>query len=87
MQLKGVIAYRPIALLIGLGLAVLLASRLVLFSLYADRVSATADWLTLLLWGLRADLIMLGYWALLILLPAPLLLGQRRWWLQLSVRR
>lgn len=81
---KSLAAYRPLLLLLTVGLVLLALSRLLLFGLYTDRVSASGDWLTLLAWGVRADLIVLGYWLLIILLPAPLLLAKPRWWLAWS---
>ncbi|WP_127347150.1 LTA synthase family protein [Pseudidiomarina mangrovi] len=82
--------YRPLLTLLGVGLIILTLSRGVLFTLYSDRVSAAGWWPLLMLQGIRADLIMLGYWNLLALLVLPIFillkaeLGWRqfsRWWL------
>ncbi|RUO56511.1 sulfatase [Pseudidiomarina homiensis] len=68
--------------MLGLGLVGLTMSRLLLFWLYFERVSTMPDWPTLLLSGIRADLIVIGYLLSIPLLIAPLLLLPvlRRWW-------
>ncbi len=70
-----------------LGALVLSLSRLGLVAWQWERVSATGILSDILLQGLRADLIVLGYLALIPLLLAPLLAYRAtvRWWRGLSV--
>lgn len=85
--LHGLNAYRPLFVILGLGLLGLSLSRLALFAAYAERIAKIPDWPFLLLTGIRADLVVIGYFLAVPLLMAPLLLVTRfrpiwRWFLQ-----
>ncbi len=71
---KAFAPYRPLLTILLVGLVILSLSRAGLFWLYSDRVTAAGWWPFLLLQGLRADLIMLGYWNLIALLVLPIFL-------------
>lgn len=86
-SLRAAIApYRPLLVLLSVGVIVLALSRAALFVIYSDRVTAAGWWPILLLQGVRADLIMLGYWNLLALLVLPIfiLLKAERGWQQFT---
>lgn len=70
--LSGCNAYRPLYLFFLCGLSLLSLSRLTLFVLYAERVIKADQWPWLLLSGVRADAIMMGYLTLIPLLLMPL---------------
>lgn len=74
--------YRPLVLLLLVGLAIVTTSRGILFLLYSERILATGNWPLLLLQGVRADLIMLGYWLIipLLLLPMFILANASKGW-------
>jgi len=71
---KAFTPYRPLLTILVVGLVVLSLSRAGLFWLYSDRVTSAGWWPFLLLQGMRADLIMLGYWNLIALLVLPIFL-------------
>ncbi len=79
---NGLAAYRPLFVMLGIGLIGLSASRMMLFWMNFERVQAVPDWPLLLLSGVRADLIVIGYLLAIPLLAAPLLLLPilRPWW-------
>lgn len=70
----GIGAYRPLLAMLGIGLIALSLSRALLFALYFERISVIEHWPLLMLSGVRADLIVIGYLLALPLLAAPLLL-------------
>ncbi|WP_417690489.1 LTA synthase family protein [Pseudidiomarina sp.] len=72
--LHGLSAYRPLLFILLLGLLGLSLSRMALFAAYAERIQQVPDWPLLLLTGVRADLIVIGYMLAIPLLIAPLLL-------------
>lgn len=72
--LHGLNAYRPLLYILLLGLLGLSLSRMALFAAYAERIQQIPDWPLLLLTGVRADLIVIGYMLAIPLLIAPLLL-------------
>ncbi|RUO74800.1 sulfatase [Pseudidiomarina sediminum] len=69
--LSGFRTYRPLYFFFLGGLGILSTSRVVLFVLFAERVTAVQQWPSLLLAGIRADTIMMGYLTLLPLLLMP----------------
>ncbi|MBZ9612761.1 LTA synthase family protein [Rheinheimera maricola] len=70
--------YLPYVVMLLLMLVLLSASRIGLFIWQFDRVSAAGDIGTMLLQGVRADLIFSGLWLIMPLLLAPLLAGKKR---------
>jgi phosphoglycerol transferase MdoB-like AlkP superfamily enzyme len=79
--------YAHLLRLLLIGLAVLSLSRLVLMGWQWERVMAAGMPGTMLLQGVRADLILLGYWLAVPVLLAPLLAYRRaaRWWHRLTL--
>jgi len=79
--------YAGIAMLFLLGLPMLTLSRSALMLWQSERVAATGIWPTMLLQGIRVDIIQLSLLALPLLLLAPLLAGKRLWpaWRRLNV--
>lgn len=78
--------YAPLLVMLATGLLLLSASRIGLMLWQADRVAATELWSTMLIQGVRVDIIQLGLLALPLVLIAPLLAGSRAWplWRRLS---
>ena len=70
-----------------IGLPMLTLSRAALMLWQSERVAATGIWPTMLLQGIRVDIIQLSLLALPLLLLAPLLAGKRLWpaWRRLNV--
>ena len=79
--------YTGIAMLFLIGLPMLTLSRAALMLWQSERVAATGIWPTMLLQGIRVDIIQLSLLALPLLLLAPLLAGKRLWpaWRRLNV--
>lgn len=79
--------YAGIAMLFLIGLPMLTLSRAALMLWQAERVTATGIWPTMLLQGIRVDIIQLSLLALPLLLLAPLLAGKRLWpaWRHLNI--
>lgn len=79
--------YAGIAMLFLVGLPLLTLSRAALMLWQSERVAATGIWPTMLLQGVRVDVIQLSLLALPLLLLAPLLAGKRLWpaWRKLNV--
>ena len=73
--------YLQYAVMVLLILLLLTASRVGLFVWQFDRVSAAGDISTMLLQGVRADLIFAGLWLIIPVLLAPLLAGEKRFFL------
>lgn len=71
--------YAPLLALYAMGLALLSTSRITLMLWQSERVMATGIWDTMLVQGLRADIIQLGLLAIVPLLVLPLLSFQRAW--------
>ena len=88
---ESITIYRRIGVLSLLYLALLSASRLLLIGVYFERVSATGGIATILLQGIRFDIILLGlvFGPVLMLKPwlhlAPLPALLRRWLLSLTI--
>jgi phosphoglycerol transferase MdoB-like AlkP superfamily enzyme len=78
--------YTPLLILLATGLMLLSASRIGLMLWQTDRVAATGLWPTMLIQGMRVDIIQLGLLALPPILLAPLLSTSRAWplWRRLS---
>lgn len=74
LMTRGLAAYRPLLVMLGVGIIGLSISRMLLFWMYFDRVQNVPDWPLLLLSGVRADFIVIGYLVAIPLLVAPLLL-------------
>lgn len=70
--------YLQYVVMLLLMLLLLSGSRIGLFIWQFDRVSAAGDISTMLLQGVRADLIFAGLWLIIPLLLAPLLAGEKR---------
>ncbi len=79
--------YAGIAMLFLIGLPLLSLSRAALMLWQSERVAATGIWSTMLLQGVRVDVIQLSLLALPLLLLAPLLAGKRLWpaWRRLNI--
>ena len=71
--------YAPLLALYAMGLVLLPASRIALMLWQSERVMATGIWDTMLVQGLRADIIQLGLLAIVPLLVLPLFSIQRAW--------
>lgn len=71
--------YAGVAMLFLVGLPFLTLSRAVLMLWQSERVAATGIWSTMLLQGVRVDVIQLSLLALPLLLLAPMLAGRRTW--------
>lgn len=71
--------YAPLLALYALGLALLSASRIGLMLWQSGRVADTGIWATLLVQGVRVDLIQLGLLAIIPLLLLPLFSFRRAW--------
>ncbi|MBI1906605.1 MAG: LTA synthase family protein [Rhodocyclales bacterium] len=78
--------YAPLLVMLATGLLLLSASRVGLMLWQAERVAATGLWSTMLVQGVRVDIIQLGLLALPPILLAPLLSASRAWplWRRLS---
>lgn len=74
LMARGLAAYHPLLIMLGIGIIGLSISRMLLFWMYFYRVKNVPDWPILLLSGVRADLIVIGYLLAIPLLVAPLLL-------------
>jgi len=79
--------YAGVTMLFLVGLPLLTMSRAALMLWQSERVVATGIWPTMLLQGVRVDIIQLSLLALPLLLLAPLLAGSRLWlvWRRLNV--
>ena len=79
--------YAGVAMLFLVGLPLLSLSRAALMLWQSERVIATGIWPTMLLQGVRADIIQLSLLALPLLLLAPFLAGRRLWpaWRRLNL--
>lgn len=79
--------YGGVAILFLIGLPTLTLSRAALMLWQSERVTATGIWPTMLLQGIRVDIIQLSLLALPLLLLAPLLAGGRLWplWRRLNI--
>lgn len=71
--------YAPLAMLFVIGLPLLSLSRAALMLWQAERVVATGIWPTMLVQGVRADIIQLSLLALPLVLLAPLLATRPAW--------
>ncbi|AUN94414.1 LTA synthase family protein [Pseudazoarcus pumilus] len=71
--------YAPLLALYAIGLLTLSASRIALMLWQDDRVAAAGIWETMLLQGVRVDIILLGLMAAVPLLLLPLLVSRRAW--------
>ena len=78
--------YRMLILGFFIGLVILSMSRILLFIWQFDRVSAAGDIADMLLMGLRADIVQMGYLTLPMMLIAPLFLHRRMvsWWVNIQ---
>lgn len=56
----------------GLSLLILTLSRLLLVAWQWDRIAPTGEWLNMIIQGVRADLIIVGFWVLIPVLLMPL---------------
>jgi len=79
--------YAGVAMLFLFGLPLLSLSRAALMLWQSERVAATGIWGTMLLQGVRVDVIQLSLLALPLLLLAPLLAGRRLWpvWRRINI--